>query len=255
MKGLRAAVGLLTRVPVGHVGADQLDTSGSIAWLPVVGAVIGLVVAGGYVLLVEVLPGLAAAALAVTLGIVITGALHEDGLADTVDAFGAGGGPEETLRILKDPTHGTYGVIALVLSIVLRVLALAALPVSTALLALPAVHALGRGGAVGLIGWMPPATGDGLGAAYSRSGSSTEVVRGLLSAILIGLALLGWWGAVFAAFAGATALLIGMLAMRRISGFTGDVLGAAEQMVEIGLLLVVAALASSGVLSVPWWSP
>ena len=87
-----------------------------------------MVVAGGYVLLVEVLPGLAAAALAVTLGIVITGALHEDGLADTVDAFGAGGGPEETLRILKDPTHGTYGVIALVLSIVLRVLALAALP-------------------------------------------------------------------------------------------------------------------------------
>lgn len=255
MKGLRAAVGLLTRVPIGHVGADQRDTSGSIAWLPVVGAVIGLVVAGGYVLLVEVLPGLAAAALAVTLGIVITGALHEDGLADTVDAFGAGEGAEETLRILKDPTHGTYGVIALVLSIVLRVLALAALPVSVALLALPAVHALSRGGAVGLIGWMPPATGDGLGAAHSRSGSSTEVVRGLLSAILIGLALLGWWGAVFAGFAGATALLIGMLAMRRISGFTGDVLGATEQMVEIGLLLVVAALASSGVLSVPWWSP
>ena len=202
MRGLRAAVGLLTRVPVGRIGSDQLDTSRAIAWLPVVGAVIGVVVAGGYGLLVQLLPNLAAAALAVTLGIVITGALHEDGLADTVDAFGAGGGPEETLRILKDPTHGTYGVIALVLSILLRVLALAALPVTTALLALPAVHALGRGGAVGLIGLMPPATGDGLGAAHSRSGSSSGVLGGLLSAVAIGLALLGWWGALFAALAG-----------------------------------------------------
>ena len=254
MRGLRAAVGLLTRVPVGRIGSDQLDTSRAIAWLPVVGAVIGVVVAGGYGLLVQLLPNLAAAALAVMLGIVLTGALHEDGLADTVDAFGAGGGPEETLRILKDPAHGTYGVIALVLSILLRVLALAALPVTTALLALPTVHALGRGGAVGLIGSMPPATGDGLGAAHSRSGSSSGVLGGLLSAVAIGLALLGWWGALFAALAGSAALLIGMLAMRRISGFTGDILGATEQMIEVGLMIVAAALASSGLLSVPWWS-
>ena len=251
MRGLRAAVGLLTRVPV---GTDQHDTSGSIAWLPVVGGMIGLLVAGGYGLLVEVLPDLAAAALAVTLGIVVTGALHEDGLADTVDAFGAGGGPEETLRILKDPTHGTYGVIALILSIVFRFLALAALPVTTALLALPAVHALSRGGAVGLIGLMPPATGDGLGAAHSRSGSSSAVVVGLLSAIGIALALLGWWGACFAALSTVAALLIGKLAMRRISGFTGDILGAVEQTIEIVLLLVAAALASYGVLAAPWWS-
>jgi adenosylcobinamide-GDP ribazoletransferase len=251
VRGLRAAVGLLTRVPV---GTGRFEAASSIPWLPFVGAVIGLVVAAGFVLLAEVLPGLAAAALAVTLGIVITGALHEDGLADTVDAFGAGGGPEETLRILKDPTHGTYGVIALVLSIVLRVLALAALPATTALLALPAVHALGRGGAVGLIRFMPPATGDGLGAAHSRSGSSFGVLGGMLSAVAIGLALLGWWGALFAALAGAAALVIGLLAMRRISGFTGDVLGATEQVIEIGLLLVAAALASSGGLSTPWWS-
>ena len=253
MRGLRAAVGLLTRVPVSRSRPSDLDISRSIAWLPAVGAVIGLVVAGAYALLVVVLPGLTAAALTVTLGIVITGALHEDGLADTVDAFGAGGGPEETLRILKDPTHGTYGVIALVLSIVLRVLALAALPVTAALLALPAVHALGRGGAVGLIGFIPSATGDGLGAAHSRSGSSSGVVRGLLSAIAIGLVLLGWWGAVFAVLAGAGAFLIGGLAMRRISGYTGDILGAVEQMIEISLLLVAAALVQSGSLSAPWW--
>ncbi|HEU5114119.1 MAG TPA: adenosylcobinamide-GDP ribazoletransferase [Acidimicrobiia bacterium] len=254
MRGLRAAVRLLTRIPIGSAGPDQLDTSGSIGWLPIVGGMIGLVVAGGYGLLAEVLPELAAATLAVTLGIVVTGALHEDGLADTIDAFGAGGGPEETLRILKDPAHGTYGVIALVLSIVLRVLSLAALPVTIALLALPAVHALGRGGAVGLIGSMPPATGDGLGAAHSRSGSSAGILGGLLSAIAIGVTLLGWWGAVFAALAGVATLMVGMLAMRRISGFTGDILGATEQTIEIVLLLVAAALASSGLLVAPWWS-
>jgi len=251
VRGLRAAVGLLTRVPV---GTGRFEAASSVPWLPFVGAVIGLVVAAGFVFLAEVVPGLAAAALAVMLGIVITGALHEDGLADSADAFGAGGGPEETLRILKDPTHGTYGVIALVLSIVLRVLALAALPTTTALLTLPTVHALGRGGAVGLIGFMPPATGDGLGAAHSRSGSSFGVWGGMLSAVAIGLALLGWWGALFAALAAAASLLIGLLTMRRISGFTGDVLGATEQVIEIGLLLVAAALASSGGLSTPWWS-
>jgi adenosylcobinamide-GDP ribazoletransferase len=251
VRGLRAAVGLLTRIPV---GTGRFEAASSIPWLPFVGAVIGLVVAAGFVFLAEVLPGLAAAALAVMLGIVITGALHEDGLADSADAFGAGGSLEETLRILKDPTHGTYGVIALVLSIVLRVLSLAALPATAALLTLPTVHALGRGGAVGLIGFLPPATGDGLGAAHSRSGSAFGIWGGILSAVAIAMALLGWWGALFAAFAGAGALLIGLLAMRRISGFTGDVLGATEQVIEIGLLLVAAALASSGGLSTPWWS-
>ena len=107
---------------------------------------------------------------------------------------------------------------------------------------------------MGLIGSMPPATGDGLGAAHSRSGSSSGVLGGLLSAVAIGLALLGWWGALFAALAGAAALLIGVLAMRRISGFTGDILGATEQVIEVGLLIVAASLASSGLLSMAWWS-
>ena len=199
-------------------------------------------------------PGLAAAALAVTLGIVITGALHEDGLADTADAFGAGGGPEETLRILKDPTHGTYGVIALVLSIVLRVLGTGRPPGDhrSARLCRPYTPWPRWSGGFDRI--HASSDGDGLGAAHSRSGSSSGVWGGMLSAVAIGLALLGWWGALFAALAGAAALLIGLLAMRRISGFTGDVLGATEQMIEIGLLLVAAALASSGGLSTPWWS-
>ena len=94
-----------------------------------------------------------------------------------------------------------------------------------------------------------------MGAAHSRSGSSFGVLGGLLSAVAIGLALLGWWGALFAALAGVAALVIGLLAVRRISGFTGDVLGATEQVIEIGLLLVAATLASSGGLSTPWWSP
>lgn len=255
MRGFLAALGLLTRIPVGSGDRDESDLARSVAWLPVVGAAIGLASAGAYVLLLGVLPDLTAAAVSTTFGVLVTGALHEDGLADTADAFGAGAGREETLRIMKDPTHGSFGVIALTLSVVLRVLAVGALTASTALLIVPVAHALGRAGAIGVMAWLPPATGDGLGAAHSHSRSTRSALLGGLSAVAIGMALLGWWVAAFALVAIAGALLVGLLARRRISGYTGDVLGAVEQVIEVSLLLFGAGLARAGLVSQAWWSP
>ena len=110
--GLRGAVTFLTRVPIGYA-AVEIDLARSVPFVPVVGALVGLAVAGADIGVGAVLPRLPAAALAVTVGVVLTGALHEDGLADTADALGARD-RADVLRILRDPAHGTYGVLALV---------------------------------------------------------------------------------------------------------------------------------------------
>ena len=151
MRGLRAAVAFLTRVPVGS--ADD-DPGRSVPWFPVVGALVGLVVAGLYAGALQLLPALPAAAIAVAAGVLLTGAFHEDGLADTADALGAWE-PEEARRILKDPTHGTYGVSALVLVLVTRVGALSALGGWAALAVLPAAHALARAASLSMLTAVP----------------------------------------------------------------------------------------------------
>lgn len=253
MSDFVAAIRFLTRVPLGAGDPREDDLAGSVVWFPVVGALIGAMVAASYATLLWVVPDLAASALAITVGVLITGALHEDGLADTADAFGVRVSREETLRIMKDPNHGSFGVIALVLSLILRLLALGTIDAMSALLILPAIHSLSRAGAVTLIGALPAATGDGLGAAHSHPRSARSAVIGSVAAVAIALALLGWWALAFAVVAGAGALVVGRLASRRISGFTGDVLGAAEQVIEIGLFVLGAALARAALVSGPWW--
>jgi adenosylcobinamide-GDP ribazoletransferase len=240
---------------VGGSGFERSELSAAVAWLPVIGALLGLVVGVAYAFLAVVLTPLVAAFLAVAVGILLTGALHEDGLADTADAFGGGGDREETLMIMKDPTHGSYGVIALVLSIGTRVASLAALGAIPALVALPVAHSLARASAAALAGTLPPASADGMGAAHAGEGVGRAAPIGCAAAVLIAIAVLGMWGIAFAALAGFVTVGMGMLAMRRISGFTGDVLGAAEQVVEVTLLVLAAGLAGSGLLApAPWWT-
>ncbi len=193
MRGLGAAITLLTRIPIGSADWDRNDLNRSVKWIPIVGGLIGLVVAVAYAGLVSVMPAIAAAGLAVALGVLVTGAFHEDGLADTVDGFGGGSDRDEKLRIMKDPVHGTYGVLALVFSVVVRVGALATLGAGSAFALLPAVHALSRGGAIGLMAALPPASTEGLAAAHSESGLRRQVLTGVLLSALVGLVTLGWW--------------------------------------------------------------
>lgn len=244
MSGFFDALALLTRVPT-RGGAR---TERAVPWLPVVGAMVGAAVAGIYALTRDPLGPVAAAVLAIGAGIVLTGALHEDGLADTVDAFGAGVDREETLAILKDPAHGTYGVLALVLSVVGRVAAVATLSAGAAAVALPAAHALGRGAAAWMLRVFPPATPDGLGATYA--GPVTVLGASVAAGVSAGIAvpLLGLWGPGAIVVAGIPAYLLGRTAGRRIGGVTGDVLGAAEQVAEIGVLLLAAAAGAA----LPW---
>src|SRR5262249_8153233 len=139
---LQVALGFLTRLPVGAVGS-----LGNAAWtFPLVGLIVGVLAALVFAIARGLsLPHEIAAILAVATAIALTGALHEDGLADTADGFGGGVERWQRLAIMRDSRIGSYGVIALVMSVLIRVEALAALPgpgrVAAALIA---AHALSR---------------------------------------------------------------------------------------------------------------
>ena len=252
MKGLRAATTFLTRLPVGAESAETSNIARSIPWFPVVGALLGATLAGVYVVVRLVLTPLLAASVAVGAGVVATGALHEDGLADSADALG-GRSREEALGILKDPAHGTYGVLAIALSLVLRVAALSTLGRWSAVAVLPATHALSRGASIGLLRTLRPATEEGLGRAHAAAVSGAGVAVALSAAFLLGFASLGLWVIPAAALATLGSLGISLIAMRTIGGLTGDVLGAAEQVTEILILLLAAAAVTQGWPSLAWW--
>jgi adenosylcobinamide-GDP ribazoletransferase len=209
---------------------------------PVVGAVIGAAV-GLLCLGLRRLgvPDLAAAALALGAGAILTGALHEDGLADVADGFGGGRDVASKLEIMRDSRLGTYGALILLVSFVTKLAALAAVPDGYVVQSLIAAHALARG----VLPWMsmslPYARKDGLAANAGRPDAATA---GIAAALALALALLSlsFVNALGAALAaGVSAAAMARLAQRQIGGQTGDVLGGAEQVAETAILVLLAA--------------
>ena len=240
---LRWAWAFLTRLPGGAHPETERDLGRSVPWFPVVGAVVGALSGGVYWALHGSFGAPLAAVLAVAVGAVVTGCLHEDGLADTADALG-GASRERRLEIMKDSRVGAFGVLALVLSTLVRVFAVSSLTPVDALLALVVAHMLGRTMAVAVMGAAPAASGTGLGHGYSahlpRAWTMVAVVASSAVAASLGLA-----GAVSLAAAAAGAAFVGLIAWRAFGGTTGDILGTAEQMAEMAVLLSAAALAST----------
>ena len=238
---LRRAWAFLTRLPGGaHPETDQ-DLGRSVPWFPLVGAVIGCLSGAVYWALHGPLGALLAAVLAVAVGVVATGGLHEDGLADTADALG-GSTRERRLEIMKDSRVGAFGVLALVLSTLVRVFAVASLAPVDGLAALVVAHMLGRTMAVAVMG-VAPAAGTGLGHSYTthlpRAWTIVAVVVSAAAAASLGLP-----GAGSLAAAAAGTAMVGLVASRAFGGTTGDVLGATEQVVEMAVLVAATGLAA-----------
>ena len=247
---LRRAAQLLTRIPLpGDAGPPEPGAlARALRVFPLVGALLGL--AGALVLAATHLLGLpqpAGPLLALAAVMLLTGALHEDGLADTADGFGVRRSPAERLAIMRDSRIGTFGVLALGMMLAIKVAALAAMPPWLAGAALVATAAASRSVFPVLAIALPPARSDGLGAGMGRpSGATMAIAIGLGVAAL--LAAVGPARAT-AALAAATAavLVLGWLARRQVGGYTGDVLGATQQTTETVMLLAIAAQ--------PWASP
>jgi adenosylcobinamide-GDP ribazoletransferase len=247
----------LARVPVPVLG--PLDDPARLpdlcrdAWaMPVAGAVIGLVGAVALWLTAWLgLPALPAAAVAVAVGVTVTGALHEDGLADTADGLAAGGSQERRLAVMRDSHIGAAGAAALVLSLILRVSALAAIaevsPIVAAA-ALVAANAVSRAAALAPLALLPPARADGIAVAAGRPtgrGLAAAAITATVLALLIGGAETGV-AATLAGLAGAALAVWLLLRLMRatLGGGTGDVAGAAEQAAASAFLLAVAAAVS-----------
>ena len=237
------ATALLTRLPVGAAAPEEGAVAAAGWAFPLVGAGIGALAALAF-FVAELLgcDNALAALIAVAAGLAVTGAFHEDGLADTADGFGGGRDPATKLAIMRDSRHGTFGIVALVLSLGLRSAALAAIgdPIHAGL-ALVAAHAASRGALPPLMRLLAPARSDGLGATAGRPSLVVAIVAGVLGAG-IALALLGpITGGIALALSGIAVLLAALLARRQIGGYTGDVLGFFQQIGEIVMLLVAAA--------------
>lgn len=254
MSGFAGAVALLTRIPV-TTNADEFEVKGSVPWFPVVGAGIGVLIALVYVGGIVLLPTIVAATLAAGGGALLTGALHEDGLADVADAFAGGSTEEKRFEILDDSRLGTFGVMALTTSFLLRVGAISALDTWSALAVIPAAHALSRVGVIVLMRRLPPARSGGLGVAYSASLTAGREMTAVVTGVVLCALLIGKWTLPAILLCAAAALGMGRLARIKVGGVSGDVLGAAQQLGELAILVLGAAIAHQGWDGLAWWIP
>ncbi len=239
------ALGYFTRVPVPRwVGYEPHYLNAAARYFPLVGILIGALSALVYLAALHVFPAGVAVLLSMAASLLVTGAFHEDGLADCVDAFGGAYTREDVLRIMHDSRIGAFGAIALVMALALKWQALAAMPPLRAASLMIAAHAASRTCAISYL-----ATLD-----YVRAEGKAKPVAQRLSggaficAAICGLPWLFWpdwfhapdWRFAGSALAGLVVLRVAMgrYFVRRIGGYTGDCLGFAQQIFELSIYLV-----------------
>ena len=237
---LIAAFGLLSRLPL-PTSAVAPEPRAAWAW-PLVGAVTGALAAlAASVALALSLPAGVAAGVALITGALLTGGLHEDGLADTADGLFGASTRERRLAIMKDSRIGSYGTLALLLVTLMRWSAVTALVMAGQHWAgLIAAGALSRAPMAVLIAALPNARGTGLshltGIPPRRAVAGALIIGAVVAFLCTGLTVLP-----MALAAAATTALIARAAQRRIGGQTGDILGAAQQLAEVAALSFAAA--------------
>jgi adenosylcobinamide-GDP ribazoletransferase len=240
-RDIAVAVSLLTRLPL-RLPQAAYARGAQAAWAyPLAGAVLAGV-AGLAGLIASPLGAGFGALVVLAVTAILSGAMHEDGLADCADGFWGGWDRARRLEIMKDSQIGTYGVIALILSFAARWWALEQLIQAGQLLApILAVGMMSRAGMPVLMAWLPNARQSGLSQSVGRPPLQAA---GLAVALALGVAVIGLGvEAVLLALIGVLVTFgCGLLARAKIGGQTGDVLGASQQLSEIALLVTCVAL-------------
>ncbi len=210
---------------------------------PLIGALLGIAAGLAFAIATGIgLPDLVAGVVAIALLALLTGALHEDGLADMADGFGGGQTAEKKLAIMRDSRIGAYGVMALVLVLAAKVGALADLSdIGVVMSGLICAAAASRAAMPAMMRWLPAARSDGLGAGAGVP-AAQHVWTGIVIAIVLSVLLLTWSGLVALIIAALAAFAVGLLARRQVGGHTGDVLGGTQQITELVFLLALAAI-------------
>jgi adenosylcobinamide-GDP ribazoletransferase len=247
------ALQFFTRIPIPRwVGFEPSWLHQSSRYFPLVGCVVAALAAAAYAAAALVLPAPVAAVLSTAASIYMTGAFHEDGFADACDGFGGGLTPERVLEIMKDSRVGAYGAIGIACMLGLKCTTLAMLPPAGAIAALFIAHPLSRLAATSLIWRMEYARAEGKAKPMAQQMRGREFAIATLTALLPA-ALLAISGVVSLTVVGASLLAAGLAALwlarmfqRRIGGYTGDCLGAVQQLAEVAIYLTVLASLGQG---------
>jgi adenosylcobinamide-GDP ribazoletransferase len=245
VRAARAAFAFLSRLPVGGHPYTAREWSWAAGYFPLVGAALGVGYAAAFAAL-RPLGDLAAAVMTIGLSMALTGALHEDGLADTCDALGGASDPDRVLEILKDSRIGTFGACALVVSIAGRAALLERLG-PRAFWAIPLVACVSRTGPVWLLWLLPYASRPSVAkSAIFADIAPPQVSLATLTSVAIAALLVACHVTSFlrvAALFGAVAVAVASTAriyQRRLGGITGDFLGATEQVSELAAYAALA---------------
>ena len=238
------ALQFMTRLPLGDPGWSAERMAETPRYYPVVGLVVGAVTGLMFWGAALVLPQVPAILVSVAAGLLLTGALHEDGLADFCDGIGGGATRDRALDIMRDSQIGSYGAVGLIVTLGLKVSALAALPADLIPLVLLTGHALSRSSVVVAMATSTYARRDGAGAQMSQG------VRGWPLILLVNLAVLLLCAATLshqAAVVGLFGITLGHIAVRliyqrRLGGYTGDCLGAVQQVSEVVYILGIVSI-------------
>lgn len=239
LNNLQAALIMYTRLPLQSAHLEGQHFANSLVYLPWVGVCVGVLASLAYYLCNFFLPANVAVFIALIAGIMITGALHEDGFADSCDGFFAGNDAQSIVRIMKDSTNGTFAVIGLIALIVGKLLFLTQIAAEMHILALISMHSLAR-----LVPLLIVISTPHCNVASSKMSAGLRLdQKELTYSGLALLLLLAFFLPVFLLFIVAIALILLTIACRyffrqRLQGYNGDSLGAAEQLGECLVLLL-----------------
>jgi adenosylcobinamide-GDP ribazoletransferase len=246
---IKVSFAFLTRIPIKH--SSQVRLHESAVWFPLVGFFIGSASGAAYYFLAQVIPNLPAAALALLVSILITGAFHQDGLGDIFDGLVGGWNPEDRLRILKDSRHGTYGVVAICLQLILQVTLISSFDYKDGALVLLASHTVSKIVPVFMM-IIPSAPNQaGMGVTAAREIKVRHLISVLILSSVLTIPYTGTLYLLILASLLIPTLVFSRWVYRKIGGILGDALGAGEQIAESTILtLFLFILSING--SIPW---
>lgn len=243
---LRLAIVFMTRLRIGgHANFEPAELARAAKYFPLAGALVGLIAAAAILASSAVLPQPLPVVIGLATAVLLTGALHEDGLADTADGLFGGHTPERRLEIMKDSRIGTFGVLALATVLALKgtsLMAIDALSMARVVIAAHAVARFSCAAAMWALPYVRPVSQSKYGALTVRV-TFGEMLIALVLALVIGVLAVQPVTLAFGVVAVAVgATLLGLVAKRRIGGVTGDVLGAIEQVSETLFMIASAAV-------------
>lgn len=236
------ALRFFTRLPLPAGGEGDRTLARAAIGFPVAGLVIGTLVALVWAVAAALLPALPAAGIAIAAGLLVTGALHEDGLSDCADGLGGSSSRERALEIMRDSRIGAFGAAALIVTIGLRWAALGEFGLLQGVWALLIAHTVSRAAILPALAFSSYARKEGLGSTVSDGISGSQLALALAISLLLSILFGGFDGLIAALLALAAAFAFLKYLEARLGGYTGDGLGAIQQIAEITVIVALCAL-------------